>query len=546
MSIPRSPSGRLSRRTFVGLASASAGGVLCSPRIFLRADDTPPKGLVKGEPTAEKVGQQVFVDSGNAFDAIVASALTAAIAAPYQTGIGGYGGSAMLATAGGRKIVAVDFNSAAPSDMTPDLFQRMQPLGNRQRYGWLATGVPGILAGLQLILDRYGSKPFAEIAQPAIELARTGIPVTGGLASSLQSCAAQFAKDDGSRKLYLRDGKPVPNGERFRNPELADLLATLARRGSVESFYRGDIAQQIAEAFQKNGGLVTTKDLAAYQAREVRPLTLTCGESTIHTAPLCAGGLTTLQALAILDAMKWDRMEPGIARTHTRLEALRLAWRDRLTLLGDPDFSPVPTEKLLSAEYAGECSEKIMAVVKAGTILQHDITPKPQGGTISLSAADAQGNFAALTLTHGESFGARVTVDGLGLTLGHGMSRFETSANHPNSPGPGKRPLHNMCPTIVTRGGQPILAIGGRGGRKIPNAMFEALTQFVLLGQPLAESLAAPRPHTEGNATLDFEKHWPEAELAELRQRGYTARTGGSATLSAVALEGGQLRVAIR
>jgi gamma-glutamyltranspeptidase/glutathione hydrolase len=502
--------------------------------------------LVKGEPTAEKVGQQVLADGGNAFDAIVASALAAAIAAPYQTGIGGYGGSAMLATAGGKTITALDFNSMAPSAATPDMFQRRKPLGNLQSTGWLGSGVPGILAGLQLILDRYGSRSFADLVSPAIQLAREGFVATTSLTSAIQISAPHFAKDEGSRKLYLRDGQPFPAGERFCNPELAEMLATLAKRGSVESFYRGDIAQRIAEAFQKNEGLVTAKDLASYQAREVQPLTLTIGGDTIHTAPLTAGGLTALQALSTLVAMQWGRMEAGVARTHARLEALRLAWRDRLTLLGDPDFSPVPTAKLLSTEYAAECSEKIMAAVKAGTILQHDLTPKPQGGTISLSTADAQGNFAALTLTHGDSFGARVTVDGLGLTLGHGMSRFETNANHPNSPGPGKRPLHNMCPTIVTRGGQPVLAIGGRGGRKIPSAMFEALTQFVLLGQPLAESIAAPRLHTEGNATLDFEKHWPEADLVALRPLGYTVRTGGSATLSAVALEGGKLGAVMR
>lgn len=536
----------LTRRGFVRLTGATAGALLL-PEFSLAGDDAqPPKGLIKGEPTAEKVGEKVLAEGGNAFDAIVAAALTAAIAAPYQTGIGGYGGSAMLATAGGKRITAIDFNSMAPAAATPDMFSRLEPLGTRQRYGWLATGVPGILAGLQLVLDKYGSRSFADLVPPAIQLAREGLPMIGGLASSIQSSAAQFAKDEGSRKLYLRDGKPLPAGERFCNPELADMLDTLAKRGSVESFYRGDIAQHIADAFQMNDGLVTEKDLASYQAREVKPLTLSIGDSTIHTAPLAAGGLTVLQALSILSAMKWDRMEAGVPRTHACLEALRLAWRDRLTLLGDPDFLPVPTAKLLSAEYARECAEQIMAAVQARKILTHDITPKPQGGTISLSTADGQGNFAALTLTHGESFGARVTVDGLGLTLGHGMSRFETNPQHPNSPGPAKRPLHNMCPTIVTRGGQPVLAVGGRGGRKIPNAMFEVLTQFVLLGRPLAESFAAPRTHTEGNATLEFEKHWPEADLKELGQLGYITRTGGSATLSAVAQENGQLCAAMR
>lgn len=536
----------LTRRQFVSLAGTTVGTLLL-PRVSLRGQEsTSSKGTVKGEPTAEKVGERVLADGGNAFDAIVASALMAAVAAPHQTGIGGYGGSAILATADGKRITAIDFNSTAPAAATPDWFQRLKSLGLRQQFGWLATGVPGILAGLQLILDRYGSRSFGDLVAPAIQLARDGVPVVSGLSSSLKSSVAQFANDEGSRKLYLRDGQPLPHGELFRNPDLAELLATLAKRGSVDSFYRGDIAQRIAEGFQKNGGAVTAKDFAVHQAREVTPLALTIGDRTIHTAPLTAGGLTVLQALSTLLAMKWTSQDAGVARTQARLEALRLAWRDRLTLLGDPDFSPVPTAKLLSADYAAESAERIMDAIHAQKILTHDITPKPQGGTIHLSAADSQGNFAALTLTHGGGFGARVTVDGLGLTLGHGMSRFETKSGHPNSPGPGKRPLHNMCPTIITQGGRPIVAIGGRGGRKIPNALFEALTQLVLLDQPFAESIAAPRTHTEGDANLEFEKHWPEAEIKELGQRGYLTRTGSNATLSAVALERGQIRAAMR
>jgi gamma-glutamyltranspeptidase/glutathione hydrolase len=529
------------RREFLGVTTAASCGLLAT----LRPVDQP-HGLVKGEPTAEKVGERVLAEGGNAFDAVVAAALTAAIAAPYQTGIGGYGGSAVLATADGHKVTAVDFNTVAPAAATPDLFERLKPLSEPKQPGWFWSGVPGVLAGLQLVVDRYGTRPFAELVQPAIRLAREGIPVVGGLASTIQTAAAQFAKDAGSRKLYLRDDKPLSAGETFHNVELADMLSTLAERGSVDSFYRGDIGQQIAEAFRKNGGLVTAQDLAAYQAREVPALTMTTGDTAIHTAPLTAGGLTVLEVLNLLVALDWNRMDAGVARTHARLEAQRLAWRDRLTLLGDPDFAPMPTAKLLSVEYALECAQQITLAVRAGRILTHDVTPKPHGGTIHLSAADARGNFAALTLTHGESFGARVTVDGLGLTLGHGMIRFDMSANHPNSTGPGKRPLHNMCPTIVARGGRPILAIGGRGGRRIPNAVFEALTQFVLLGQPLAASFATPRVHTEGNAVVELEKHWPEPDLNELRLRGYSVRTGSSATLSAVAREDGQFRGAMR
>jgi gamma-glutamyltranspeptidase/glutathione hydrolase len=239
-------------------------------------------------------------------------------------------------------------------------------------------------------------------------------------------------------------------------------------------------------------------------------------------------------------------MPAGEQRTHAAVEALRLAWHDRLTLLGDPEVADVPVRRLLSADYARNSAERIQSAVNSGSYLRHSVTQRAQGGTIHLSAADRQGNFAALTFTHGNHFGARVTVEGLGITLGHGMSRFDPIPSHPNAPGPGKRPLNNMTPAIVTREGRPILAAGGRGGRKIPSAMFDLLTQTVMLGCPLADAIAGPRMHTEGSATVALEKHWPADEAAALAKMGYDIRTGTSATVSAVGIENGGLRPAMR
>jgi gamma-glutamyltranspeptidase/glutathione hydrolase len=240
-------------------------------------------------------------------------------------------------------------------------------------------------------------------------------------------------------------------------------------------------------------------------------------------------------------ALDWEKLPGGLVQTHARIEAARLAWRDRLTLLGDPDFGKIPVDRLLSADYARESAAQITAAIKDGKPLAHAVAPRPQSGTISLSAADKLGNFVALTLTHGDAFGARVTVEGLGLTLGHGMSRFDTNPAHPNAPGPGKRPLHNMVPTIVTRDGAPILAIGGRGGRKIPNALLEVLTRYVVLGEPLGTAIAAPRMHTEGSTAVSFEKSWPAGEADALTKLGYKVTTAASANLSAVALAPGGL-----
>jgi gamma-glutamyltranspeptidase/glutathione hydrolase len=242
-----------------------------------------------------------------------------------------------------------------------------------------------------------------------------------------------------------------------------------------------------------------------------------------------------LQALTTLKSLGWEKMNPADRQTtHARIEALRVAWHDRLALLGDPDGTRVPVERLLSADYAAQTAARVRQAVKYRTLLSGASDGKDPGGTIHLSAVDKSGLFVALTLTHGEGFGAQVTIDGLGLTLGHGMSRFEQRSGHPNSPRPGCRPLNNMCPSVITRSGRPIIAIGATGGRRIPNTMYDILVSLVGRGKSLADSFAAPRMHTIGDATLDFAKGWSEAETAWLREAGYTIRPGNGANPNAV------------
>ena len=510
-----------------------------------------PHGVVSGEPTAERVGAQILASGGNAVDAMVAAALAGAVAAPHQTGIGGYGASIILASADGKRIVCIDANSAAPAAARADMFKpdaKGLVTGRVNETGWLAAGVPGILAGLQLALDRHGTRSFRDSVAPAIAIARDGFKLSAGLATTIRSFSTLARTHEGGRRLFFKDGEPLAAGDTYRNPEVAALLETLAQRNSVDSFYRGDLALRIAESFQKYGGIVTAKDLAAYQAREVEPLRFEWNGCDVRTAPLTSGGLTVLQALATLRALEWEKQSADFARTHARIEALRTAWADRLALLGDPQHAPVPVAKLLSADYAKETAARVRSAVKDGKVLAHAGESRPHTGTIHISVVDKAGNLAAITLTHGNGFGARVTVDGLGLTLGHGMSRFDPHPAHPNAPGPGKRPLHNMCPTLVLREGRPVLAIGGRGGRKIPNALFEALTSYVALGQPMEAALAAPRLHTEGNLNLELEVKWPAAEVEALTKLGYKTKTAGSATLSAVSFnpKSGECHAALR
>lgn len=518
------------------------GTVLSPVSQAARAADGP-KGCVVGQAQAAQVGAEVLAAGGNAVDAAVAAALTATVVAVADCGIGGYGGHLVLALDGGKKITAIDFNTAAPRGLRPEHFpldDKGNVKGQVNLYGWLAAGVPGTLAGLQLALDRYGTMSFARLVQPAIRHARAGFELPTSLAIAIRTARGRLEQDPGSARLFLEKGEPRKPGSLFRNPDLADLLQGLAERKSVEPFYRGDLARRLAAAFKKHGGLVTEEDLAAYQAREVEPLALTWRGHTIHTAPLTAGGASVLQALAILKALGWERWRDQDARDlHARLEALRIAWNDRLRLLGDPEKVKVPLDRLLSEGHAKQMAARVEAALRDGKPVAAQTDGRGADGTIHLSAADARGNLASLTLTHGGSLGARVTVEGLGLVLGHGMSRFDPRPDHPNAPGPGKRPLHNMCPTVVLRDGKPVLALGGRGGRRIPNAVFEVLARYVGRSASLEDAVAAPRLHTDGGLNVAIEAKAPKTDAEHLRKLGYTVTTGSSAVVSAVEVDAG-------
>jgi gamma-glutamyltranspeptidase / glutathione hydrolase len=496
------------------------------------------KGCVVGQPQGARAGLDVLAAGGNAVDAAVAAALVAGVVAVPSCGIGGYGGHLVLARADGKKVTAIDFNSAAPAAARPDLFPldgEGRVKGGVNAHGWLAAGVPGTLAGLQLALDRYGTQPFRKLVQPALRYARDGFAVSAGLAAAIQRSRRQLARDPGAARLLLPGGEPPKAGGTFRNPDLAALLQELAEAGSVEPFYRGAPARRIAVAFKKHGGLVTAEDLAAYRAREVEPLALEWRGFSIRTAPLTAGGATVLEALAVLKTLGWERRPADAPETlMARLEALRLVWHDRLRYFGDPEQVKVPLGRLLSEAHARRLAGRVEAAVRAGKPAAEEGEARPAGGTIHLSAADAAGNLVALTLTHGDGFGAQVAVEGMGLLLGQGMSRFEPRPGHPNSVGPGKRPLHNMCPTVVLRGGRPVLALGATGGRKIPNAVFDVLAHYVGRGSSLAEAVAAPRLNTQGGLEALAEPRWPADALAGLKKVGYAVKAGGAATVQAV------------
>ncbi len=504
----------------------------------------------------ESIGQRVLADGGNAVDALVATALAAAVTQMQQTGIGGYGAHAVFASGDGKTIAAIDANSSAPATFTNDIFKpdaNGKVPNDKHMHGWLSTGVPGVLAGLARAAQQFGSWSLHDLLQPAIRLARDGFDLSQPTANAIATSEAKLKLYSGSRSLYFPDGRAPRAGERFRNPDLAAVLETVAKANSIDPFYRGDIAGVIADHFAREGGMVTKADLTNYQARLAQPLSMKLGDYQIITAPLTAGGFTVLQTLEILQALDWTALQEP-ERTHAQIEAMRLCWRDRLLHLGDFSSDVKPASKpandgelfsleseleknLRSPEYLQQSAAKIRQAMSGKRLLEPSFRSDTQSGTLNFSAVDKHGNMMALTLTHGEAFGSKLTVDGLGLTLGHGMSRFDVQPRHPNAPGPSKRPLNNMCPTIVLKSGRPVCAVGGRGGRKIPNAVLEFLIQLVLNNQTTEAAMSAPRFHTEGGKQVEYQKGIQPLQAQYLTDLGYVSKEGTSATLSAVAIK---------
>jgi gamma-glutamyltranspeptidase/glutathione hydrolase len=486
-------------------------------------------GAVVGEPVAAKIGEKFLRDGGNAIDAAIATAFASGITSPSKCGVGGYGGYAVIALASG-KVTAIDFNSAAPLAAHEDMFpldDKGRVKNNLNYHGWLAVGVPGTLAGLTLALERYGTRSLRDILAPTIQLCEEGVV----LAKESKTQAALDASRNDPRPESVKQKEAAAQKE--KNLKLAGLLKTLAKRNSAESFYRGDIAEKIADAFQRNGGLVTAKDLAAYHAREVHPLKTDWNGMTLHVAPLTSPGMMLLEAISVLKKLEWKKLS-ALLRLQAKLEAMRIAWSDRERFYGDPEKVKVPVERLLSSRHAEEMAEKVRAALKGKRPVALDLDSSDDAGTINISVVDKNGNMIAITLTHGSSFGSRVSVEEFGMVLGHGMWRFDPRLGRPNSPGPGKRCVNNMCPMAITRNEKPILAIGGAGGTRIPNSIYEVLVNYVGLGKTMEQAMNAPRFDTDGTLKLGLEKGYSPEEQTFLKGLGYKVSPSQSAYVSAV------------
>jgi gamma-glutamyltranspeptidase/glutathione hydrolase len=459
--------------------------------------------VVSGHPLASAIGRDILRRGGNAVDAAVAVGFALAVVHPGAGNLGG-GGFMVIRTAQGA-VRTLDYRETAPQRASRDMY--LDANGEPTELsvtGHLAAGVPGAVAGLTEAHRAMGRLPLSELIGPAIGLARDGFVVDEYRSRSIAGDRARLARFPASRASFLPEGRPPAPGSTLRQPDLARTLEAIRDSGAA-GFYRGWVADLIVAEMQRGDGLISHADLAAYQAIWREPIALRYRGHTIYSMPpASSGGVTLGQILNVMEG--YDPLPPfgSPALLHREAEAMRRAFTDRNTYLGDPAFVRNPTERLLSKDYAAELRAAIGE--RASPTPRFDPAARGGSSTTHYSVVDAEGHAVSCTTTLNESYGSAVTVTGAGFLLNDEMDDFATAPGKPNMYGlvqgeanaiaPGKRMLSAMTPTLVLDStGSLLLITGTPGGPKIITMVYHVISNVIDHRMSLPDAVAAPRMH---------------------------------------------------
>lgn len=493
--------------------------------------------VVAQEKLAANVGAEFLRQGGNAIDAAVATGFALAVTYPRAGNIGG-GGFMVIHSAERREDIAIDYRETAPAATTPTIYLGAdgKPDADKSRNSALAIGVPGTVAGLALALEKYGSGRFtlAQILAPAISLARDGFVVTDDTADTLPDMYRRMARWPNSAKAFSHvDGSPLHDGDRLIQPDLAATLAAIAENGA-RAFYEGPIAERLAKSIRDAGGIMTAEDLKSYQAVIRTPVRGSYRGYDVVSMPLpSSGGTVLLETLNILEGFALADMKQGSAPSlHLLVEAMKRAYADRARYLGDPAFVNAPTNTLLSKDYAARQRDSI-DLARATPADALAVRPPREGSnTTHYSVVDSLGNAVSNTYTLNFPYGVGLVADGLGVLLNNELDDFTAAPGASNAfglvgyeanlPGPGKRPLSSMSPTIVLKDGRPVLVTGTPGGSRIISAVIQIVVDVLDYNMDVAAAVAAPRVHHQWMPDrLLVERGFPTKVLDDLEARGH-------------------------
>jgi gamma-glutamyltranspeptidase/glutathione hydrolase len=491
--------------------------------------------VVAQEAIAARVGAEILRKGGNAVDAAVAVGFTMAVTYPRAGNIGG-GGFMIIHRANGDDM-AIDYRETAPAAINRTSFLDAQGNADPQksRDSALAIGVPGTVAGLALAEQKYGSGRFtlADLIEPAIALARDGFPVADDTADSLPKDGPRLARWASSAQIFLKaDGSTLAPGDTLLQADLAATLQTIAKKGP-RAFYEGPVAEKLSAAVRAAGGVMTVDDLKSYRATERAPVRGSYrGYDVVSMPPPSSGGIALIEMLNILEGYNLAKTDEA-QQLFLIVEAMKRAYADRAWFLGDPDVVKVPVARLISKKYAADWR----ATINPGRATPaSELHPGPEAApeghnTTHFSVIDRFGNAVSNTYTINFSYGVGLVAAGTGVLLNNELDDFAAKADAPNAyglvgydanaPGPGKRPLSSMTPTIVLKDGKPWLVTGSPGGSRIINTVLQILIDVIDRKMDIASAVSAPRVHNQWMPDCVFvESALPQELIAALQARG--------------------------
>jgi gamma-glutamyltranspeptidase / glutathione hydrolase len=467
--------------------------------------------VVAQEQRAARIGVEILDRGGNAVDAAVAVGFALAVTYPRAGNIGGGGFMAIHLAKTGEDI-AIDYRETAPAAASETMFLDASGEADpkKSRDSALSIGVPGTVAGLALAHEKYGSGnlPLAELIAPAITLARNGVEILDDIADTLPQAQARIARWSSSAPVFLNsDGHVLMPGQDLLQPDLAITLRAIAAEGP-KGFYEGPVAEKIVAAVRKAGGIMTTEDLKNYSAVLRTPVRGTYrGYDIVSMPPPSSGGVHLIEMLNILEAYDMAALGAGTPQSlHLLIEVLKRAYADRAAFLGDPDAVKIPLSGLLSKKYAAS----LRATIGDKATPAADIKPgKPDiyegDNTTHFSVIDRDGNAVSNTYTLNFSYGVGLVAEGTGVLLNNELDDFTAKPGTPNAygligytsnlPGPRKRPLSSMTPTIVMKDGKPVLITGSPGGSRIISTVLQVIVNAIDFRMPIDAAVSAPRLH---------------------------------------------------
>jgi gamma-glutamyltranspeptidase / glutathione hydrolase len=492
--------------------------------------------VVAPQPEAAEVGVEILRAGGNAVDAALACAFMQTTVDPMMCGIAGFGSLAVFLPQANDVHEYIDFHAPAPLASTPTMWQDLIEGEARDGFGFQVRGrvndigyqsicVPAALRGFHEAHRSYGRLPWCDVIAPAIQAAREGWFVRpamytfwnaeGEMARAGNAERLRFSES--GRRLFCRgDGSPKRVGEWIRNPEYADTLDAIARRGP-EVFYSGEIAARMVDDIAQHGGLVSARDLAEYRSQRAKPLESTYRGFRVTTSMPPGGGVMLLEMLNILENFDLAALGHNSADyIVTVAEAMKRATIDKDHSVGDPRFMQIPLARLRSKAYARELAEEIKSGHRAN--VTRLAAPLPAADTTHVSVVDRDGG--CVSLTHSLGMPSGVITPGLGFFYNGCMGAFDPRPNRPASIAPGKSRFSGMCPSIALRDREPFLVMGAPGGTQIPMGVLQALINVVDFRMTMQEAVAAPRFSATSNV-IDIVNRIPRAIGRELSARGY-------------------------